>query len=159
MKSDATECKMRVTVDGEIDIVPYAKGLWMVTRPLSFWVDSMMFTVPVGFIFDGATIPKPLRWWSAPINGWSDTAAAIHDYLYRYRTTLGITRRFADDVFLIVMGEAARKNNIRSAKPIAKYIAVRWFGWLVGGKGDGTPPRKVRRGVERQNKKGEQWAD
>ena len=150
---------MQVRVDGEIDIAPYGKGLWIVTRPLSFWVDSMMFTVPIGFIFDGATIPRPLHWWSSPINGWSDTAAAIHDYLYRFRATLGLTRKFADVVFLIVMGDSARKHGIHFTKPLAKYSAVRWFGWLVAGKGDGTPPRKVRRVVEKQSKKGEQWAE
>ena len=56
-------------------------GLWILKQ--DYELDG--FQVPAGFIFDGASIPRPL--WSTlgilPI-GYHMPASVVHDYLYRH---------------------------------------------------------------------------
>lgn len=73
-----------------------------VTEPFTYY-DSYgnAWSVPVGTISDGASIPRPL--WStlgAPLTGKYRAAALIHDFIYRSQSA---TRDVADQVLLDAM--------------------------------------------------------
>jgi len=76
--------------------------------------------VPVGFLTDFASIPRPL-WWLLPRWGKYGNAAVVHDFCYwgqRY------SRRRADQIFLEAM-------KVLTVKPVTRniiYGAVRFFG-------------------------------
>ena len=79
--------------------------------------------VPIGFITDGASIPK--LFWSfigSPFTGLYRRAALIHDYLYYIQTT---KRSCADRVFL----EAMKSLKVSLWKRRVMYYAVRGWGW------------------------------
>lgn len=76
--------------------------------------------VPAGFIFDGASIYRPL--WSIlhPMGRYRN-AALIHDYLYR---TGIVSRARADEIFL----EAMEELEVPWRRRRLMYRAVRLFG-------------------------------
>lgn len=81
-------------------------------------------TVPVGFLTDGASIPK--IFWSfigSPFTGLYRRAALTHDYLYYSQTT---TRLYADMIFL----EGMKYLKVPWWKRKIMYLAVRSWGWL-----------------------------
>jgi len=90
-------------------------------------------TVPAGFVFDFASIPKfllPLLPFWAKYN----KACVLHDYLYRpdCRYWAGkLSRKMADYVFHGAMLVAFRHH--RSGRVVAylEWLAVRLFGWLA----------------------------
>jgi len=87
-------------------------------------------TVPAGFIFDFASIPKfllPLLPFWAKYN----KASVLHDYLYQYGK---LSRKMADYVFHEAMLVAFRHH--RSGRMVAylEWLAVRIFGWLAWGR-------------------------
>lgn len=59
-------------------------------------------TVPKGFVFDGASIPRLLWLLFPPGYGPAHRAAAIHDYLYNYGYN-HYSKRYADDLFRATM--------------------------------------------------------
>jgi len=80
-------------------------------------------TVPIGFITDGASIPR--LFWSfvgSPFTGLYRRAALIHDYLYATQTT---KRSYADRIFL----EAMKDLGVSWWKRRVMYLAVRGWGW------------------------------
>lgn len=82
-----------------------------------------IITVPVGFVTDFASIPRPL-WWLLPAWGKYGKAAVIHDYLYKIGRG---TRKEADDIFR----EAMAFSGVKPWKISVMYWAVRLFGWLA----------------------------
>ena len=80
-------------------------------------------TVPKGFIFDGASIPRFFwRVIGGPFGPYVD-AAVVHDYIYaeafdRY------TKQEADSIFLRIM----ELLGIKAWRRKAMYRAVKWFG-------------------------------
>jgi len=90
-----------------------------------------IITVPVGFITDGASIPKFV--WSITGGPWGEYlyAAIPHDYLYY---TKKMTRKGADKVFLKIMvylGVSEWKYRIM-------HRAVRDWGWIPWNKKGGN---------------------
>ena len=80
--------------------------------------------VPIGFISDGASIPRFA--WSiigSPWGGKYTEAAIIHDYLYFTRTT---TRKYADKIFILGM----RDLGVSWWRRVTMYRSVRSFGWI-----------------------------
>lgn len=78
------------------------------------------YTVPKGFRFDGASIPRPLWWWNDPA-GVSFPAAIVHDYHYTHQT---VSRKQADDAFfrnLVSIG-------VRPTAAWLMWVAVRVCG-------------------------------
>ena len=61
-----------------------------------------LFSVPVGFITDFASIPR-IAWSIFPPTGKYGKAAVIHDFIYQ--RGLGLTQKEADGVFLDAMEE------------------------------------------------------
>lgn len=97
-------------------------------EPLRFIdVDATLCTVPKGFEFDGASIPKPF--WTligAPLEGNYVRSAALHDYGCRTRTE---PSRVVHDRFYRSM----RAEGVRWLQAVLMYRAVRHFGptWSV----------------------------
>ena len=76
--------------------------------------------VPVGFLTDFASIPRPL-WWLLPRWGKYGNAAVVHDFCYWMQQ---YSRRRADYIFL----EAMRVLGVKKVAQIAIYVSVRLFG-------------------------------
>ena len=102
-------------------------------------------TVPAGFIFDGASVPR-LAWTISGIrpDGLIRAAALIHDWLYQHDGLLPAgshqfkgedeswknlvgrwSRKDADRLFARIMREAG----VSKVKRRLAYLAVRTFGW------------------------------
>lgn len=115
-----------------LDASPKPKVIW---HGRNDWEMAEVYTlnevtVPKGFRFDGASIPRPLWWWKQPA-GIAFAAGVIHDWLYRSQV---LSRREADLHFyqcLIYTG----------ARPIAANIlwgTVRLFGGKAWNKNAST---------------------
>lgn len=93
------------------------------TMPLD---DEVNVFVPQGFIFDFASVPKPLWVILPPAHGRYIKAAFIHDWFY---SSQNITRYQADKYFLSVM----KKCNVPFIKRQLLYWGVRIGGWVAWG--------------------------
>lgn len=80
---------------------------WELTKAYTFKVNEKSYTIPKGYVFDGASIPKPLRILFSP-TGILLTGALIHDHLYEYNElpttsvvaeSVTFTRKEADQLF------------------------------------------------------------
>ena len=58
---------------------------WIVSKDFVFKMDGIVFVIPKGFQFDGASIPKFLHTWLSP-TGVLLMGGLIHDYAYKYAT-------------------------------------------------------------------------
>jgi len=100
---------------------------WELLAPLLFSSDVLntIIEVPAGFRTDFASVPRiPFAYWIA--GGTAETAAVIHDYLYRKRKTFpDLTRAQADLVFL----EAMVASGVAYWRRQAMYAAVQCFGY------------------------------
>lgn len=59
--------------------------------------------VPVGFVSDGASVPRPFWWFMPPWGSLSTKAALVHDYLLATRPPGYETRKPIDDEFYIAL--------------------------------------------------------
>jgi len=105
-------------------------------------------TVPEGFDYDGASVPR-FAWSICGLHpdGLIRAAACIHDWLYEHKGELPYdsyqrlrwpdvwenvpkvwTRRNADRMF----GRIMRESGIRKIRRRVAYLAVRGFGWTMG---------------------------
>ena len=91
--------------------------------------------VPVGFVTDFASIPRPL-WWLFPTWGRYGNAAVIHDFCYWDQ---GRSRSESDRIFLQAM-EVLR---VRWVTRHLLHVNVRLFGWLAWS----SSSRRRRRGA------------
>ena len=91
------------------------------TEPFTYHIDTYpsikTVTVPVGFLTDGASIPRIFWFWTSPI-GRHAQAAILHDYLCEYLSidvdgeATPITRQEADRIFkesLLALGVSTPK--------------------------------------------------
>jgi len=60
---------------------------WEITEDFYYNLNGEQLVIPKGFSFDGASIPKFLRTWLAPM-GVLLVGGLIHDYGYKYATLL-----------------------------------------------------------------------
>jgi hypothetical protein len=88
--------------------------------------------VPVGFLFDLSSVPRPLWWLIAPFD-LSIVAPLIHDFLYRYGGSPpgnavtpphAYSRAEADRLFRTIM----EQEGVARWRRVAAYAAVRAFG-------------------------------
>ena len=102
---------------------------WRVIREFTYYADyensQESYTVPIGFVTDGASIPSPL--WPILGNPFEEFAesAVLHDYLYRIGKT---TRARADYLLYEAMG--VQKIHVTKWKRWLIYLGVRLGGWL-----------------------------
>jgi len=87
-----------------------------------------ILTVPAGFKYDGASVPRPL--WSVSgirPDGLIRAAALIHDFIYRSAGWDGLyTRKETDVLFRHMIREAG----LGWWTAVRAYRAVRMFGWI-----------------------------
>jgi hypothetical protein len=93
--------------------------------PFIFELDGVRSSVPEGFVFDWASIPR-VFWNIIPPRGKYSWAALVHDYLYRVHRfdNKPCTKEFADNVFLAIMTHYG----VKKWKRKTMYYAVKWFG-------------------------------
>lgn len=80
-------------------------------------------TVPVGFSFDGNSVPR-VTWWLSPPSDYLE-AGCIHDYLYKNGAKMGVSRRTVDHIYR----EALDKQGLSGWRRWARWAGVRAFGW------------------------------
>ena len=103
-----------------------SKKYWMITKQIDILLsDNTIISIPKGFYYDMATVPKYL--WSI-IRPFNDAlfATLIHDYLYIHQETHNMTRYQADNEFLS-WSNIINKNKFDN---YLRYLFVRIFGWL-----------------------------
>lgn len=89
---------------------------------IPFVFQGQTFTVPKGFVSDGASIPQMFWGLIAPcIDGRTVRAAIIHDWLY---STAILSRKQADQIFL----QFLLADGFTTWKAYTCYYAVRIFG-------------------------------
>ena len=105
----------------ELLLVPIKGYQWKLGEELEYTSDSgVKVTVPKGFLFDGASIPRGL-WNILRVGGVQLYGACVHDYCYR---THVVDKKTADDLFL----EALLDKGVSEIKANTMYKAVDWFG-------------------------------
>lgn len=107
-------------------VKPFAdNGAWVLVEDLTYSIGStgIKIVVPVGFVTDFASVPRPLWWWLSPHDYYSK-AAIVHDYLY---WTQRCSRQQSDNILLIAMEES----DVPLAKRRAVYLGVRAGGWVA----------------------------
>lgn len=82
---------------------PNRNGTWTLMADwcvwIDVWIDERKYTIPQGFVTDGASIPRFLwRICGHPMEAPRLHLAIIHDWFYSGGCP-GVTRRFADAVF------------------------------------------------------------
>jgi hypothetical protein len=102
----------------EIKLLPIGDGKYRVVEAYQFGP----YTIPVGFITDGASIPKFLTGILPRVGPSYTTPAVIHDYMYKK----GVNKFYADFTFLL---NCIRfKTNIPLS--VIFYLAVSTVGWF-----------------------------
>ena len=114
-------------------------NLWRLEMDYQYQDGSNLITVPEGFEFDLASIPRAFWWLVSPFE-LSIAAPLLHDFLYAHKgdpppgsiePSRAYTRKQADQLFRRVMefeGVAAWRRGLA-------YAAVRSFGWIGWKKG------------------------
>jgi hypothetical protein len=98
-------------------ILKYKKGkLWELYEPFT----KGIYTVPKGFVYDLASIPRIFWPVLAPFGRWLP-ATTIHDYLYQSKI---VNRKQADKV----MFELLIEDKVNIALSLIMYLSVRIFG-------------------------------
>lgn len=107
---------------GKYEIRGYTPYTFITLAELSYTTDKgIVHTVPVGFVTDGASIPKAFwSWIGSPFTGLYRKPSLIHDYLYATQTT---ERIYADRIFL----EGMKSEGVSWWKRRVMYSAVRIF--------------------------------
>ncbi|MBC3539853.1 DUF1353 domain-containing protein [Rufibacter sediminis] len=115
---------------------------WILENTYLYQGDGFTLTVPAGYAFDLASVPRAVWWAIAPFE-LSIVAPLVHDFLYDYGGELPapavypyrvFTRRQADYLFLEIM----RREGVAELKARIAFNAVRAAGW-IGWKGRGEP--------------------
>ena len=96
--------------------------LWVLTAPFSFSVDRVIYTIPSGFVTDGASCPR--AFWSicSPVAGPFGQAAIAHDWFYNEGPDIG---RFRADKVLYAI---ARYRGAGWVRAMAVKGGVNMFG-------------------------------
>ena len=92
------------------------------------------YTIPSGFIFDGASVPRCLWWFLSPV-GLLLIPGLIHDFNYRYNNdnepmNLSLDRRIYDFTFRCMIKNVTGTTII----PWIAWAAVRIGGWKAWNK-------------------------
>ncbi len=111
-----------------LQVAPLPDGRnWVILKDFGYDVGTEnsgeSIDVPIGFVTDFASVPRPL-WWFTPKWGKYGNAAVIHDYCYWAQSC---TRRKSDDIFR----EAMEVLKVSRTKTLLMYYAVRFFGCMA----------------------------
>ena len=109
-------------------------NVWRLAEAYEFRDGGNLITVPEGFRFDLASIPRVFWWLISPFE-LSVAAPLVHDFLYAYdgdppagsiEPPRVYTRKEADQLFLRIM----EIEGVPGWRRIPAYWAVRGFGWI-----------------------------
>jgi len=133
-----------------LQVAPLPDGRnWVILKDFGYDVgeenSGETINVPIGFVTDFASVPRPL-WWFAPKWGRCGNAAVIHDFCYWEQS---YDRRKSDEIFR----EGMQVLKVGRIRTWLLYYAVRYFGcmaWNANKKGK-------RRGVEKVLEKVSDW--
>jgi hypothetical protein len=111
------------------------KDLWVVNQPFDYYIgekaDDVWVHVPMGYLTDGATVPR-VFWWLIPPLGRYGQAAVLHDYLREKRVVVKkgqevpVSIKEIDGIFL----DAMKVLEVPVWKRYLMYGAVR--AWAIG---------------------------
>lgn len=94
---------------------------WRLTAPLEYEGEREMFTVPVGYVTDFASVPRFLHWLISPYGAYT-RAAVVHDWLITDEIPARrVTSRDTDGIFRRVM----REEGVPFARRWLMWAAVR----------------------------------
>ena len=65
---------------------------WEIVEDFNYELNDIKYTIPAGFKFDGASIPKFLHTFLSPV-GVLLMGGLVHDYAYKYQTLLKINKK------------------------------------------------------------------
>lgn len=112
----------------KIEIFTDKKGCtqFCLLETIEFFYRNMKYVIPVGFVSDGASIPR-LFWriLDPRINSKTLKPSIKHDFVYR-TPSVRITRKQADKMYY----QELRENDYRRCKCVLVYLGVRLGGWL-----------------------------
>lgn len=96
------------------------KRLFSYTQDKEFCIDERYYTVPAGYQFDGASVPR-LLWWLFVPAGLALEAASLHDWLYDNRGFGVLSRKRVDKIFY----DHLRQDGAGRLQAYLMYLAVR----------------------------------
>ncbi len=93
-------------------------------EPIEYYSEltDTIYTIPVGFITDLASVPRIFQWLLPP-DGEYKYESILHDYFFR-TPEVDVTFDQANDIFL----EAMKVGKVAEWKEYVIYRAVCWFG-------------------------------
>ena len=104
------------------------KERWELIAPFEYNNPPIIIEMPIGFVTDGASIPRfAYSLIGSPWGGRYSPASIIHDYLYFIQK---YSRRKSDRIFL----DAMKILEVPLWKRQLMYLAVRFFGWKAWNK-------------------------
>ncbi|MDJ0665419.1 MAG: DUF1353 domain-containing protein [Acidimicrobiia bacterium] len=113
-------------------------NVWRLEADYAYQDGPTLITVPAGFRFDLASIPRVFWWLISPFE-LSVAAPLLHDFLYAYKgdppqgsldPSRQYSRKEADQLFKRVM----EIEGVPGWRRRPAYAAVRAFGWIGWGK-------------------------
>ena len=114
---------------GDLVLKKYTPYSYKLVKPISYTTNKgKEWIVPIGFLTDGASIPKIA--WSivgSPLTGRYTKAAVVHDQFY---ALVNVKRSYADKIFL----EAMKELKVGWLKRKTMYWAVRLYSWTIWNK-------------------------
>ena len=113
---------MRQAIQTEAD---FETGLERVTEEYVVEMCGERVVVPVGFEFNGSSIPRAF-WWLAgsPFTPRYRQASGVHDRLYE---THDVDRKIADRIYAAILIRDGVSPNMAALH----YNAIRLFGWIA----------------------------
>ena len=99
-------------------------GRWKLTKPFEYYNPPVRIVAPIGYITDGASIPRVA--WRLIGSAWAGKyarAAVIHDYGYHVQA---LSRKRVDQIFL----EGMKILGVSWWRRGTMHNMVRLFGWI-----------------------------
>jgi hypothetical protein len=110
---------------------------WRLEQVYSLRTNAHQITVPEGFEFDLASVPRAFWWLIAPFE-LSISAPLVHDFLYRYSGdppagSIAPPKTFDRAESDVVFRDIMEKEGVPAWRGATAYRMVRWFGSGVWG--------------------------
>jgi hypothetical protein len=106
---------------------------WKLEEDWNYSINGIMYRVPEGFVFDGASVPKYFRSWLSPM-GVLLIPGLVHDYGYKYAAILTDSaeqhRKDQKQMDVLFRDIAITVNGFTIINYIA-YYALRLGGWFA----------------------------
>ncbi len=137
-----------------LQVAPLPDGRnWVILKDFGYDVggenSGETINVPIGFVTDFASVPRPL-WWFAPKWGRYGNAAVIHDFCYWDQS---YDRRKSDDVFK----EGMQVLKVGRIRTWLLYYAVRYFGCMAWNANKKRRRKGVQKVLEKLPEKVSDW--